>query len=184
MKKLLVSFLALVMLLSMAACTVETDQGGKNNGTDNNGESNSQGGKNDGTGENESEALDMEAVYEKLAEAAELPEMLPLGAGMILNLCGVAEEDAVQAKVVICANSLRTDEIWLMEAKDADAAARIVEAANNRLETKGAESITYDPEQYAVVQKAELLQKGNYIALIVSPDVDALAEAFRQEAGL
>ena len=48
---------------------------------------------------------------------------------------------------------------------------------------KGEESITYSPEQYEVVQKAQVLTNGLYMALIVSPDVEALAEIFRASAG-
>lgn len=165
MKKLLAMCLCAVMVLSLFGCSEKPDA--------------SQG---DETGGSTAETveLNMEQVYKKLG----IQGMIELEESMILNLCGVAAEDVNQAVVAICEDSLKTDEIWLMEAKDADAAEKIVKAANNRLDTKGAESITYSPEQYAVVQKAKLLQKGNYIALIVSPNVDALAEAFRQEAGM
>ena len=44
----------------------------------------------------------------------------------------------------------------------------------NRLFAKGEESITYSPEQYAIVQKAVTVTEGLYFALVVSPDVDAL----------
>lgn len=165
MKKLLVLCMAAVMAFSLFGCGEKPD--------------NSKSDETEGSTAELAE-LNMEQVYEKLA----IQGMIKLEEGMILNLCGVAAEDVNQAVVAICEDSLKTDEIWLMEAKDANAAKKIVEAANNRLETKGAESVTYSPEQYAVVQKAKLLQKGNYIALIVSPDVDALAEAFRQEAGM
>ena len=169
MKKLLVLCMTFLMAFSLFGCA-EKPNDSKNEET---------GGSTEGMVE-----LNMEQVYEKLGQAATLPEMIKLEEAMILNLCGVAGEDVNQAVVAICADSLKTDEIWLMEAKDADAAKKIVAAANNRLETKGAESETYSPEQYAVVQQAKLLQKDNYIALIVSPDVDALAAAFRQEAGM
>lgn len=165
MKKLLVLCMTFLMAFSLFGCA-EKPNDSKNEET---------GGSTEGVVE-----LNMEQVYEKLA----IQGMIKLEEGMILNLCGVAGEDVNQAVVAICEDSLKTDEIWLMEAKDADAAKKIVAAANNRLQTKGAESETYSPEQYAVVQQAKLLQKGNYIALIVSPDVDALAAAFRQEAGM
>lgn len=165
MKKLFVLCMAIVMAFSLFGCG-EKPEDSKNEET---------GGSTEGAVE-----LNMEQVYEKLA----IQGMIKLEESMILNLCGVAAEDVKQAVVAICEDSLKTDEIWLMEAKDADAAKKIVSAANNRLETKGAESVTYSPEQYAVVQKAKLLQKGNYIALIVSPDVDTLAETFRQEVGM
>lgn len=159
MKRFLLIFLTAAMLLSLAACG----------------------------GENKSKApeeMDMEKVYTTLSSSVQLPEMLELDAGLMLDYCGIRAEDVLQAKVLICADSLRTDEIWLIEAKDETAAKTIMDLAKNRLEKKGEESITYSPQQYAVVEKAELLQQGRFIALLVSPDSAQLAKLFRKEAGL
>lgn len=158
MKKLTILFLCVVMLVSLAAC------GGGESGT--------------------TVTLNVNEAYTKLTQAATLPEMLELDAGLMLDYCGIKEADVSAAKVLICADSLRTDEIWLIQAKDAAAADTIVKLAEKRLTKKGEESITYSPEQYAVVEKAELLRQGNFVALIVSPDVAPLADAFRQFAGL
>ena len=121
---------------------------------------------------------DMTQMYEKIGQTVAMPEMLKLDAGMMLDYCGIRQEDVKQAVVAICADSLRTDEIWLLEATDADAAQRLMELADKRLAKKGEESITYSPEQYAVVEKAQLVQMGTYIALLVSPDSAAMADVF------
>lgn len=159
MKKFTLLLLCVVMLVSLAACGGESGSGN-------------------------AASLDVTAAYEKLTQAATLPEMLELDAGLMLDYCGIKEADVTAAKVLICADSLRTDEIWLVQAKDAAAADTITKLAEKRLTKKGEESITYSPEQYAVVEKAELLRQGNFVALIVSPDVAPLADAFRQYAGL
>lgn len=128
--------------------------------------------------------LNMENVYSKLCKATTLPPMLDLDKDLMLDYCGIKADTVRQAKVLICEDSLRTDEIWLIEANDEDAAKQIKELADKRLKAKAAESETYSPEQYAVVQKAELIQTGSYVALFVSPDAAALAQTFRQEAGI
>ena len=122
--------------------------------------------------------MDMQAVYEEISQSIELPQMLELDASLMLDYCGIREEAVNQAKVLICADSLRTDEIWLLEAKDAAAAKDLMALADKRLSKKGEESITYSPEQYKVVEKAKCLQEGNYIALFVSPDSEAMANVF------
>lgn len=137
-----------------------------------------------GGGEKPPVHLDMNATYTSISQAVQMPEMLELPADLILDYCGIRQETVKQAKVFICADSLRTDEIWLIEAVDETAAKTVTDLANKRLQKKGEESITYSPEQYAVVQKAQLLQQGNYVALFVSPDVDAMANHFRSEAGM
>ena len=103
---------------------------------------------------------------------------------MMLNFCGINRSDCKQAVVSVSSDGLRADEIWLLEANDAETAENLVKLANTRIERKGEESITYSPEQYEIVQKAEIIRTGNYVALIVSPDVDALAAQFRTAAGL
>ena len=123
--------------------------------------------------------MDMQQLYASIQEAVQMPEMLTLDAGLMLDYCGIRAEQVKQAVVVICADSLRTDELWLLEAVDEAAAKSLSELANTRLRKKGEESITYSPEQYAVVEKAELLQLGNYVILLVSPDSSAMADVVK-----
>ena len=87
-----------------------------------------------------------------------------------------------QAKVAVCFDGLRADEIWLIEAADASALEELKSLAEGRLERKGEESITYSPEQYKVVEAAQVITAGNYLAVIVSPDAQALADIFNQAA--
>ena len=111
--------------------------------------------------------------FQQLLET--MPDMILIeDADMRLNLMGIRSEDCAQVVTAVCADGLRTDEVWLIEAKDAAALERIAAMAENRLFAKGEESITYSPEQYAVVQKAVTVTEGLYFAMIVSPDVDAL----------
>jgi len=118
----------------------------------------------------------MDTVYTELQKT--LPEMILIeDADMRLNLLGIQAEDCAQVITAVCADGLRTDEVWLIEAKDAAALERIVTLAENRLYAKSAESETYSPEQYAIVQKAVTVTEGLYFALLVSPDVDTLKAA-------
>lgn len=144
MKRRISLLLVLVFMLGMTAC------GGKN-----------------------VKDVNMEELYQQLLET--MPEMILIeDADMRLNLMGIQEGDCVQVVTAVCADGLRTDEVWLIEAKDAAALERITTLAENRLVAKVEESITYSPEQYAIVQKAVTVTEGLYFALVVSPDVDAL----------
>lgn len=153
MKKVLVVCLVLILLMGMTAC------------------------------EDTAVTMDMQEVYSNICSTVQVPDMLTLNESLMLDYCGIRAEDVVQAVVVICADSLRTDEIWLLEAKDAAAAEKLMSLAQKRLTKKGEESITYSPAQYAVVEKAQLLQEGNCIALLVSPDSEAMAQVFLSAAG-
>ncbi len=122
-------------------------------------------------------SADLNALYTTCQEI--MPQMIALDADTRLNFLGIQSDDCVQVVTAICTDGLLTDEIWLIEAKDAAALEQLKVLAQNRLDAKADESISYSPEQYAIVQKAQVLTEGNYLALLVSPDVDKLAEAFQ-----
>ena len=126
----------------------------------------------------------MGEVYNKMIENVQMPEMLELDEQMQMDYCGIDSQELIQSLVLVCSDGMRTDEIWLLEAPDEETAQALAELAQQRLDVKGQESVTYSPEQYAVVQEAQILQQGNFLALIVSPEVEALAEVYRQEMGM
>ena len=122
------------------------------------------------------EGLDLQQQYVALTQAAELPQMLMLNQAAMESFCGIEETLVTQGMVYICADSLRTDEIWLLEAKDKAALEQLKALAQARLAQKAAESASYSPEQYAVVQQAVLLERGQYLALLVSPHTATLRD--------
>ena len=154
MKKMIALLLALVMIMGLVAC------GGKDTGSD--------------------IQVDVQSVYDSMVGV--MPEMLVMDEMMMLNFCGIEADMCQQAVVSVCFDGLRADEIWLIEAKHADGLKQLESLAQSRLERKGEESITYSPEQYKVVQAAEVITAGNYLVVIVSPDVADLVEIWNQAA--
>lgn len=149
MKRILALLLAAALLLALAGCS----------------------------GKKTSEApVDLKNVYQQMQE--KLPRMMELDETMQLNLLGIRSEDCAQAVVAIFADGLQADEVWLLEAKDAAALERLTEKANSRVAAKLDETEFYLPEQYAVVKQAQLITRGNYLALLISPDVEALQTIF------
>lgn len=127
--------------------------------------------------------LNMQELYDSMVCLEDMPEMLLLEPDMQLNFCGIDAADCTQAVVAICADSLRADEIWLIEAADSAALERIQNLGQVRLNAKAEEAESYSPEQYAVIQKAQQITDDNYFILLVSPNVDALAEVVGNAGG-
>lgn len=96
----------------------------------------------------------------------------------LMNFLGINVEDCTQYKVAVCAEGLRADEVWLIEARDQAALENLQELAQSRIVSKLDETETYVPDQYLIVQKAEVLTNGLYLALLISPDVDTLKAEF------
>lgn len=126
--------------------------------------------------------VNMEQLYTAI-QSVGMPEMVSLKADMMLDFYGIKAEDVKQAVVTVCSDGLRADEVWLLEAVSADAAAKLKGLAENRLKQKDAESVTYSPEQNAIVKKAFLTVEGNYVIMIVSPDVEAMTAKVNEAFG-
>ena len=167
MKKFISILLIAMTLLSLAAC-----QPGDPATTAANG------------GNKEPKELVLADTYTAITANANMPEMWKVDNDLLLDLYGIQAQQCKQLEVYQCVNSLRADEIWLIEATDAEALAQLKQAAQNRLTAKDEESITYDPDQNAIVKKAHLATYGNYLVMIVSPDVETITAAFKTEAGV
>ena len=148
MKKLIAFVLAAAMMLSMAAC----------------------GGKAD------TKSVDLNALYESYAQY--MPEMFSLDEDTMMNFLGIDAADCANYTVYICGDGLRADEVWLIEAKDEAALGRLKEMAEARMQAKVNETISYVPDQYVIVEQGVILTNGLYLALLVSPDVEALQAGF------
>lgn len=150
MKRMFALILTMAMLLSMAACGGEAAP--------------------------QKKSVDLNAVYE--GYQAMLPDMFLMDADTMLNFLGIEAADCVQAIAAVSGDGLRADEVWLIEAKDQAALERIENLAKTRLVAKEDETVSYNPEQYQVVIKAELITEGMYLALLVSPEVETMKIQF------
>lgn len=148
MKKQIAFVLAVVMMLSLAACGSKAD----------------------------TKRVDLNALYESYSQY--MPDMFALDEETMMNFLGIDAADCANYTVYICGDGLRADEVWLIEAKDAAALARLKEMAELRIQTKKDETISYVPDQYVIVEQGVVLTDGLYLALLVSPDVDTLKAGF------
>ncbi len=165
MKRIFSLLFAMMMVLSLAACGGNADTTA-------------------GSTPAPVKDLNLTETYQTVTNGVQMPEMLLIGNDMLLDLYGIRPDDCKQALVYICSNSLQADEIWMIEAKDATALETLKNLAQSRLDQKDAESITYSPAQNEIVKKAQIIVTGNYLVMICSPEVDALAAAFRTAAGI
>ena len=149
MKKVLSLMLALVLVLSLAACGGKTE---------------------------EVADVDVNALYDSFGQY--MPDMFFPDEDTMMNFLGIDAKDCKQYMVAICAEGMRSDEVWLIQAKNASSLEKLKKLAETRIEAKKDETVSYAPDQYVVVEKAVVLTKGNYLALLISPDVDALKAGF------
>lgn len=120
--------------------------------------------------------VDVEQLLSDMAAKVGWKDMMTMSSKHLKNLYGIAEADVVKFSGVMKNDGITADEILLIKAENETKADALKEKLQARLKNKANEAKDYLPEQYAVIEKAEIKQKGQYLALLVSPDVDALSK--------
>lgn len=120
--------------------------------------------------------VDVEQLLSDMATKVGWKDMMTMSSKHLKNLYGIAETDVVKFSGVMKTDGITADEVLLIEAENETKADALKEKLQARLKNKANEAKDYLPEQYAVIEKAEIKQKGQYLALLVSPDVDALSK--------
>lgn len=150
MKKLLAFVLAVSCLLGLCAC-----------------------------GGQEAVDLDLAEIYAKMADATD-EQLVQISQERVLDLYGIKPEQCTEQLIYSYNSGMMAAEIWLLKASSAEAMTALKAKAEKRLEYLDAESITYSPEMNKVVKKAQIIVRGDYIAMICSQNVDALAKIFNE----
>lgn len=127
----------------------------------------------------EAAPVDLMKTYQQIEAAVNLPPMLAVDSELAMEFYGIDTAGCAQWSLHLAEDSLIADEILLLEAKDKAGADAIEKLLKSRMDAKAAEAITYSPEQYAIIQKGHLLRQGLHLALIVSPDADAILSVYQ-----
>ncbi len=120
----------------------------------------------------------LDALYEEITRGIQVPEMLQLKGDSLSIYLGLSPEDYKDGRFWVCSNNLKADEIWLVELESEEAAAQMLETARRRIEVKAQSYRNYVPEEYEIVARGIAVTRGRYTALFISPDAEAMREAF------
>ena len=117
-------------------------------------------------------SMDLAQVFADMK--AMMPEMTDLGENAMLNRYGIKSEYCSEAYVAVCTDGMKADEVWLIKANDETSLQTLQTLANNRMQAKDDESVTYSPEQNKIVKQGKVITNGLYLALIETTEVVAL----------
>lgn len=121
--------------------------------------------------------LDLEAIFAQMATATQ-EEMAAIKPERLLDLYGIDQADCLEVYVYSYNSGMMAAEVWLIRAASPEAQAKLKTLAENRLEYLDEESASYSPEMNKVVKKAQIICRGEYLAMICSVEVEALAAIF------
>ena len=119
------------------------------------------------------------ATQEKDIPVAELAQKLnttvpfanpltPLETDMALQIYGISGDDVQEAAVYVGTGGATVDEISVWRAKDADAAGRVKEKVQARIEAQKSVYADYQPDEVPKLEDPLLVTNGNTVILCVS----------------
>ena len=123
--------------------------------------------------------IDLQALYNKLLQETDTPEMFLLSSERVNKLYGIDASACPQAIFATCSEGLRIDEIWLVEAGTEDNAKEIETLAKGRADQLMHETENYLPDQFVIAKQAVILREGKTVALFISPDASKMAALFK-----
>ena len=119
-------------------------------------------------------------VYAALESAASLPPMTMLDADELSDYIGIDDTLCSSVQAHAAQDGLVVDAVMLFTARDEKSAQSIEAQLSDYLDYRKREMRDYLPEQYAVLERAVLRRDGVQVALLISPQVDALVQAYEK----
>lgn len=119
---------------------------------------------------------DLTAVYAGFGLSGD--DMLTLAQTDLMDMYGIEPADVKQFAGAVNLTGISAEEIVLIEAVDADAAARVKTQLDARYESKANQMRDYLPDEYAIIEKCSVRVDGNYVAMIVSANAETYVAAY------
>ncbi len=129
-------------------------------------------------GNSNEKTADLNQVLTQIESQITLGDMVTYSTDDLKAAYGIDAADVKQSVAKVASDGLKADEIIMIEAVDAAAATRIEEKLQAHYEAKSNENITYNPEQYAMIQKCSVKRDGNFVTLFLSAHADQMTSAF------
>ena len=107
-------------------------------------------------------------------------EMMELSAADLLDFYGIEAADVKQHAARIATTGIDCDEVVMIEAVSADAAARVKTALDNRYQAKLNETASYLPDENAIIKTCSVTVSENYVAMIVAPNAADLVKIYNE----
>lgn len=129
------------------------------------------------------EPVDLAAFGEQYVTAEQMPALLDseneMGKQILdMNYAGLSDIDTQQCLPYVSMMSVNNSEMVLVQVKNADDVSKVKDIFQARIDNM-LNGGTFYPETIEIWQNsAQIVENGNYVALVVSTDKDAIVEAF------
>lgn len=129
-------------------------------------------------GKADAKKIDLAALRGQMKTQAEITDATDLAADRLESLYGIAAEDVKDSACFLSMGAAFPDEVIMIEATDAAAAARIAEKLNVHMDELRVQAQNYDAQSYALFEKCKVMTSGMYVTLFCSPKTEQLQSMF------
>ena len=145
----------------------EADGNGKNPVSETSGED-----KTDGNDSLPEGSVNLEDVMDEIKTAIEAKDSLDFNANSMKVLYGIDAEDMKQCAGFSLMEGTFPHEIVMIEASSDEAAKKIEEAFNIKIQAFATQSKTYDAKNYELAKKCKVIKNGRHFAMFLTPEYD------------
>ncbi len=178
-------FLALSLVIVLTGCGADNEEGKKQiesvtrqQVTDSSADVQNKGGKvsqESDSGESDKVpegSTDLKKIMEEIKTAISAKDALDFNANSMRVLYGIEASDMKQCAGFSLMEGTFPHEIVMIEASSDEAAKKIEEAFNIKLESFATQSKNYDAKNYELAQKCKIIKNGRYFAMFLTPEYD------------
>lgn len=122
----------------------------------------------------------LDEMKAKLEEEGNLHEMMDLTSEDMTLLYSIETSEISQFAGTISQVGTNSDELLLLEVAEGVSTEDVLAKLENRYQTKANEAKDYLPEEYEKIQNCEILQNGNYLALVIHDQYAVLSDMWKQ----
>ncbi len=120
-------------------------------------------------------------VYDRMCAEVELPAMIQMEDDYIINYYGVDISTLEEYIFVNAEDALLAETIIMVKVKEGGSTEAVTKLMENLVRDKKAQMQDYLPEQFKIVEKSEIVTKGNYAYLIMSSKQTELSKIAAEE---
>lgn len=124
--------------------------------------------------EGEAETLSIAEVYEKIGAEVSLQSPECMDDDFISNYYGLDTALLEEYVFSISSDAAQAETVIIAKVKDVSDTEAVAESLQSVMEDKKAEMENYIPEQFAIVEKSEVVIKDNYVWLVISENKDSI----------
>lgn len=126
--------------------------------------------------EGEKETLSIMEVYEKIGAEVSLQSPECMDDDFISNYYGLDTALLEEYVFSISSDAAQAETVIIAKVKDVSDTEAVAESLQSVMEDKKAEMENYIPEQFAIVEKSEVVIKDNYVWLVISENEDSITD--------